>query len=76
MARTAHAAKTGDIMVIAGHRLGEAERIGEILDVVGEVPNERYRVRWDDGHESLFRPGSDATIRHSTHRPASLKANR
>jgi hypothetical protein len=44
--------------------------------VVGELPNERYRVRWDEGHESLFRPGSDATIRQSTRRPASLKANR
>jgi hypothetical protein len=76
MARTAHAAKPGDIMVIAGHRLGQAERIGEILEVVGELPNERYRVRWDEGHESLFRPGSDATIRQSTRRPASLKANR
>jgi hypothetical protein len=38
------------------------------------LPHESYRVRWDDGHESLFRPGSDATIKHSTRRPASPKA--
>jgi hypothetical protein len=72
--RTAQAAEVGDIIVIAAHHLGEGERIGEILEVVGELPNERYRVRWDDGHESLFRPGSDATIRHPTRRPASPKA--
>ena len=73
MAGTTHAAEVGDVIVIAGHRVGQAERAGEILEVLGELPNERYRVRWDDGHESLFRPGSDATIRHSTHRRATSK---
>lgn len=65
-----HAAEVGDLIVIAGHHVGESERIAEILEVVGEPPNERYRVRWDDGRESVFRPGSDATIRHATHRRA------
>jgi hypothetical protein len=69
-------ADVGDVIVIAGHRVGQAERVGEILEVLGELPNERYRVRWDDGHESLFRPGSDATIRHSTHRRAASKGKR
>ena len=71
---TAHAADVRDIIVIAGHRVGEAERIGEILEVLGELPNERYRVRWDNGHESLFWPASDATIRRPRGRHASLKA--
>ena len=72
--RTAHAAEAGDVIVITGHHVGEAERIGEILEVLGELPHESYRVRWDDDHESVFRPGSDATIKHSTRRPASRKA--
>ena len=47
--------------MIAGHRVAESERIAEILEVVGEPPDERYRVRaWDDGHESVYYPGSDA----------------
>jgi hypothetical protein len=71
--KTAHAAEAGDLIVIAGHHVGEAERIGEILEVLGELPHESYRVRWDDDHESVFRPGSDATIKHSTRR-ASQKA--
>lgn len=76
MDTTAHAADVGDIIVIAGHRVGEAQRIGEILEVLGELPNERYRVSWDDGHESVFRPGSDATIRHATRRRTSTNSER
>jgi uncharacterized protein DUF1918 len=58
----------GDLVVIAGHRVGDRGRIGEILEVVGE---RRYRVRWDDGHESTFCPGSDAVIRHQRRDPSS-----
>jgi hypothetical protein len=65
MATTTHAPTAGDVLVIAGHRVGEAERSAEILEVLGEAPNERYRVRWSDGHESVLRPGSDATIRRA-----------
>jgi hypothetical protein len=63
-----HAAAVGDLIVIAGHHVGESERIAEILEVLGELPNEHYRVRWDDGRESVHFPGSDATIKHATHR--------
>jgi Domain of unknown function (DUF1918) len=66
--RAAHAAEAGDLVVVSGHRVGEMEQIGEILEVLGELPHEAYRVRWEDGHESVFRPGSDATIKHATHR--------
>jgi hypothetical protein len=65
------AAEVGDLIVITGHRVGETEQVGEILEVLGEPPSERYRVRWGDDHESVFYPGSDATIRHATHRRAS-----
>ena len=56
--------KRGDVVVVTGHRVGEPERTGEILEVLGEPGHRRYRVRWDDGHESIFYPGSDATVRH------------
>ena len=70
MTKVEHAAEVRDLIVISGHRVGESERVAEILEVVGEPPNERYRVRWDDGHESVYYPGSDATIKHATHRRA------
>ena len=65
MDRNAQAAEAGGIIVISGHRVGEHEQTGEILEVLGEPPHERYRVRWDDGRECLLYPGSDATIRRS-----------
>lgn len=65
----AQSAKVGDLIVITGHRVGDAEQIAEILEVLGEPPNERYRVRWGDEHESIFFPGSDAILRSASHGP-------
>jgi hypothetical protein len=62
--------RKGDVIVIAGRHVGAAERIGEILEVLGAPGHVHYRVRWDDGGESIFYPGSDATVRpaHPGHR--------
>ena len=56
-------ARPGDWVVVHSHSLGEPERHGLILEVLGATGHERYRVRWDEEHESIFYPGSDATIR-------------
>lgn len=56
-------AEAGDVLVISGHRVGEAERTAEILEVIGEPGREHFRVRWEDGHESIFYPSSDAFVR-------------
>lgn len=56
-------AKVGDRIVIAGHHVGEPERDCKILEVHGDKGGPPYLVRWgDDGHESLFFPGSDAAV--------------
>jgi rRNA processing protein Gar1 len=60
----------GDVVVVSGHRVGDHERLGHILEVLGEADHAHYRVRWDDGTESIFYPGSDATIRRSRKTPA------
>jgi rRNA processing protein Gar1 len=62
--------KAGDVVVVEGHRVGDAKRIGEIVEVLGVVGHEHYRVRWDDGHESVFYPSSDAHIQHGGKNPA------
>jgi hypothetical protein len=67
-------AHVGDLVVIHGHRLGEARRIGEILEVLGPVGHERYRVRWDDGHEALFYPGGDAVVESAAGQGGKVKA--
>jgi hypothetical protein len=58
----------GDLVVVEGHRIGEARRIGEILEVLGGAGHEHYRVRWDDDHESVFYPSSDSTIQKAAPR--------
>jgi hypothetical protein len=59
-------AKPGDWVVVHAHALGEPERAGEILEVLGDPGHERFRVRWDEEHESVFYPGSDAGIRRAS----------
>lgn len=56
------AVKPGDRLVIKGHRVGEAERSAEILEVKGEGDTARYLVKWSDGHEGWVYPGSDAVV--------------
>ena len=58
-------AEVGDRIIVRGHKVGEAERDGEILEVRGEDGAPPYVVRWStDGHDSLFFPGSDAIVEH------------
>lgn len=56
-------ANAGDRIVILGHRVGEPIRSAVVLEARGDDGGPPYRVRWsDDGHESLFFPGSDAFV--------------
>ena len=73
LTKAEHAAEVGDLIVIAGHHVGESERIAGILRVIDELPSERYRVRWDDGRENVYFPGSDAERSSSTRHTRSPK---
>ena len=56
-------ARVGDrLEVRAVH--GEPARCGEIVELLGEVGHERYRVRWDAGHESIVYPADGVSIVH------------
>ena len=58
-------AQVGDMLVVSGHRVGEPDRTGEVVEVRGEDGEPPYLVRWDDtGHEGLYFPGSDAHVQH------------
>jgi hypothetical protein len=35
-----------------------ATRTGKIEEVVHGDPSPRYRIRWDDGHESVYTPAA------------------
>ena len=58
-------AARGEVLVIAGHRVGEAQQLAEILEVLGKPGHAHFRVRWEDGHETTIYPGSDALVRHA-----------
>jgi len=61
-------ASVGDRIVIKGHRVGEPERDGEVIEILGSDGEPPYVVRWGDtGHESWFFPGSDASVQHFEH---------
>ena len=61
-------ASVGDRIIIRSRHLGEPDRDCEVLEVRGPDGGPPFRVRWgEDGHESLFFPGSDATVRHYDH---------
>lgn len=65
---TTAAAAVGDLVEVVGHRVGDAARYGEILEVLGEPTHPHFRVLWEDGRESLLYAGSDIVISRPTAR--------
>jgi hypothetical protein len=58
-------ATVGDQIKVHGHRTGQPDRGGEVREVRGPAGGPPYVVRWSDNeHETLFFPGSDATVQH------------
>jgi hypothetical protein len=55
-------ARVGDEIVVDAVHTGEPNREGEILEIIDRAGVVHYRVRWDDGHESLFYPGSTTHV--------------
>jgi hypothetical protein len=53
----------GDRLVVRAHFQGQPERDAEILEVLG-TDGPPYRVRWEDGRESIIFPGPDVFIEH------------
>jgi hypothetical protein len=64
--------RVGDRIRVESERVGQASREGEILEVEDSPVGVSYRVRWDDGHESSFRPhaGSARIIAREEHSAA------
>jgi hypothetical protein len=62
-------AKVGDHIVVESETVGQPTREGEVLEVLEGSTGPRYRVRWDDGHESVFTPsGGSASVVSPTRR--------
>jgi len=51
-------AKAGDRIVVETEHVGEMEREGEVLEVIEGDPGLRYRVKWQDGRETVLTPAA------------------
>jgi hypothetical protein len=51
--------KRGDRIIVEAERVQQPAREGVIEEVLQEEPP-RFRVRWDDGRESIFSPSAGA----------------
>jgi hypothetical protein len=52
--------KVGDRVAAESESTERPERVGVIEEVLGSDPSPRYRIRWDDGHESIYTPAAGA----------------
>jgi hypothetical protein len=52
--------KIGDRIEVESEAVGTPPREGEILEVIEGEVGVRYRIRWEDGHESVLTPGGGA----------------
>ena len=52
--------KPGNRIIVESQRVGQLEREGEILEVMQTSVSVRYRIRWNDGHESTLTPAGGA----------------
>lgn len=54
-------ARVGDWIEARGIH-GEPPRRGEILEIIGEPGHVRFRVRWDEHHESIVFPADGVSV--------------
>jgi hypothetical protein len=52
--------KVGDRIEAESESTDRPPRTGVIEEVVREAPSPRYRIRWDDGHETIYTPAAGA----------------
>jgi hypothetical protein len=55
--------KVGERVTVEPKSMGKPPRRGVIEEVLRGEPHPRYRMRWDDGHESIYTP-SAGELRH------------
>jgi Domain of unknown function (DUF1918) len=50
--------KAGDRVAVESESTDRPARTGVVEEVVREPPSPRYRIRWDDGRESIYTPAA------------------
>ncbi|MFI8997941.1 DUF1918 domain-containing protein [Streptomyces sp. NPDC053542] len=57
-------AQKGDRLLMHGRIVGQHDRVAEVVEVLGERGTPPYRVRFQDGHETIMSPGPDTVVQH------------
>jgi hypothetical protein len=57
-------ANKGDQLLLHGRIVGQHDRMAVIVEVLGFSGEPPYRVRYDDGHETIVSPGPDSVVQH------------
>jgi hypothetical protein len=52
--------KAGDRVEVESESTERPPRTGVIEEVLQGSPSPRYRIKWDDGHESIYLPAAGA----------------
>jgi hypothetical protein len=52
--------EVGKRVVAESESTGRRPRSGVVDEVLRGDPSPRYRIRWDDGHESIYTPANSA----------------
>jgi uncharacterized protein DUF1918 len=52
--------EVGKIVEAESESTDRPPRLGVVEEVLRGDPSPRYRIRWDDGHESIYTPASGA----------------
>ena len=52
--------EVGDRVAAESESTERPERKGTVEERLGDAASRRYRIRWDDGHESIYTPAAGA----------------
>jgi hypothetical protein len=69
-------ANVGDRIVVESEAVGVPTREGDILEVIEGEIGIRYRVRWEDGHETVFTPSGGSARVLPARRPKRQRTKR
>jgi Domain of unknown function (DUF1918) len=50
--------KVGNRVEVESESTDRPPRTGVVEEVVRQAPSPRYRIRWDDGHETIYTPAA------------------
>jgi uncharacterized protein DUF1918 len=51
-------AKAHERIIVESEKVGQPAREGDVLEIIEASYGTRYRVAWDDGHESTIAPSA------------------